>query len=522
VVAHVLRLRAALLLGALRGNRRTVLRTTTGIVLLAVATVAACVAVLSLSKASWDVARVVVVLGGAGVTLGFALAPLIAGVEDQLDPRRFAVFGLGGRPLAGTLALAGLISAPTLALVAVGVCTTILWAGRGVSPVVGAIAAVLAVITCDLLARVCMALAALFLSERRSRELSGLFILAIVVVVVPVAVFFASLEWHGTVPSQLSQAVAVVGYTPFGAAWALPAAVAGGSAGVWLNAVVAVATPVLLGLAWLWLVQRLLSTTERPIAVRERGGLGWFAVAPGTPGGAIAARSLVYWLRDRRYLVNAVVIPIAAIIAVVPPLVAGVSPATVALIPVPIVALFFGWLPHNDLAYDSTAVWLHIASGTRGVSDRIGRLVPILLIGIPVLAITIPLAISLHGRWALLPAMVGVCASLFLGGLGLSSIASAVAPYAVSRPGESPFQQPERVGSSGAIAQSVVLVGAIVVAAPALWWGWLAMTRDISYATVAMWGGAAIGLLVLAAGVAVGSFAFERRGGRLMEFAESA
>ena len=134
----------------------------------------------------------------------------------------------------------------------------------------------------------------------------------------------------------------------------------------------------------------------------------------------------MYWLRDRRYLVNILVIPVAAALTAVPLLIAGVPLEIVALVPVPFVALFLGWLPHNDLAYDSTAVWMHIASGVRGVSDRIGRLVPVLLIGIPLLAVLIPVAISLHGRWALLPAMVGVCASLFLTGLGLSSISSVV------------------------------------------------------------------------------------------------
>ena len=43
-----------------------------------------------------------------------------------------------------------------------------------------------------------------------------------------------------------------------------------------------------------------------------------------------------------------------------------------------------------------------------------------------------------------LPALAGICLSRFLCGLGLSSIASVVAPYAVSRPGESPFRQPPR------------------------------------------------------------------------------
>ena len=271
----------------------------------------------------------------------------------------------------------------------------------------------------------------------------------------------------------------------------------------------------------MWAVQRLLTTTERPASVRERSGLGWFAVAPGTPGGAIAARSLVYWLRDRRYLVNAIVIPVAAAIAMVPPLVAGASWSLVVLLPVPIMALFFGWLPHNDVAYDSTAVWMHIASGTRGRSDRLGRLVPVVLIAVPLLAVLIPVTIAMHGRWALLPALIGVVASLFLCGLGLSSVSSVLAPYPVSRPGDSPFQQPQHA-SSGVAAQAIVLLGAAALSAPALWWFWLALTSDIRYGAYALWGGIAIGVGVLVAGIVLGSALFRRSGSRLMEFAEAA
>jgi ABC-2 type transport system permease protein len=335
-------------------------------------------------------------------------------------------------------------------------------------------------------------------------------------------VFFASLEWGGRVPTQLGEAVSILSATPLGAAWAFPGRVAQGGPESPVSALlIAIATLAGLAVVWWLLVRRLLSTTERPVSVRERGGLGWFAVAPGTPGGAVAARSLVYWLRDRRYLVNIFVIPVAAVLTAVPLLIAGVPLEIVALVPVPIVALFLGWLPHNDVAYDSTAVWMHIASGVRGVSDRLGRLVPVLLIGIPLLAVLIPVSISLHGRWALLPAMVGVCTSLFLTGLGLSSISSVVAPYGVSRPGESPFQQPQRTTAGGAIAQGMVMVGTVVLSAPALWWGWLALTGDADAATMALWGGLAVGDTVFVAGIAIGSAVFERRGGRLMEFAES-
>lgn len=520
MAAHVLRLRLALLFGTLRGRPPQVVRVVAGLVILAAATAAACWAILTMRDADTDVVLAVTVLGGSGVTLGFALAPLIGAAEDPLDPRRFALLAPSRGRLAAVLAVVGLISVPILVLLAIAVSAAVAWSEQGVPPAFTILGVVFGIVTCSLLARVCMALAALFLRERRSRELSGVFVLVVLVVVVPVGVFLASLEWEGTVPPQLVEAVSTLAVTPLGAGWALPGVVSTGG-NLWLTVAVAVATVAVLGLLWAWAVHRLLTTTERPLSTRDRGGLGWFAVAPGTPGGAIAARSLHYWFRDRRYVVNALIIPIAAAITVVPLLIAGVPPEIVVLVPVPFAALFLGWLPHNDVAYDSTAVWMHVASGVRGISDRVGRLVPVVLIGVPLLAVAIPVAISLHGRWALLPAMVGVCASLFLAGLGLSSVSSVLAPYAVSRPGESPFQQPQRTSATGAIAQALVMLGGLALATPALWWSWRALNGETDAATTAMWTGIGVGLGVLVVGVVVGSLAFERRGGRIMEFAEA-
>jgi ABC-2 type transport system permease protein len=67
----------------------------------------------------------------------------------------------------------------------------------------------------------------------------------------------------------------------------------------------------------------------------------------------------------------------------------------------------------------------------------------------------------------------------------------------------------------------MVMLGALVLSAPVLWCGWLVLQGDTDAATTALWGGLAIGLGVLVLGVGVGAIAFERRGGRLMEFAES-
>jgi ABC-2 type transport system permease protein len=96
------------------------------------------------------------------------------------------------------------------------------------------------------------------------------------------------------------------------------------------------------------------------------------------------------------------------------------------------------------------------------------------------------------------------------------------APYAVSRPGDSPFQQPQRTGSAGIAGQALVMIGALVVSIPTLWWAWLAVTDDPGYAGAALIGGIATGVIVFAIGITIGSVLFERRSGALMEFVEAA
>ncbi|KSU55243.1 hypothetical protein AS029_04200 [Microbacterium enclense] len=519
MVAHVLRLRLAMMLGALRGDRRDVIRRVIGVVLLVAATVVAAMSAAGLADADRLTTAVVSVLAGSAVTLGFAIGPPVTASIDPLDPRRFAVIGPEPRPLAGALILAGFLSVPVLVTLTLGVSLAVAWGAQGASAVASVASVVLGLTTCVLFARVSMALGALVQRPRQSRELVSVYLIAVLVVVVPIGVFLGSLEWRGAVPTQLASAAEILSWTPIGAAWAIGLApTAGAAVG---SLVVALATMAVLVLAWFALVRVLLTTTRRPAAVRERGGLGWFALLPGTPGGAVAARSLSYWLRDRRYIVNVVIVPIAAVVSTVPLLVAGVPFELAVLLPVPIMALFFGWLPHNDLAYDSTALWMHIASGVRGIPDRVGRLVPVLLIGIPILAVSLPLAIVAHGRWAVFPAMVGVCAALFLGGLGLSSISSVLAPYAVSRPGDSPFQQPQRTGSGGVVAQGLVMLGAMLTALPAGWLTWQAIGGATIDSVLALWVGVGAGAFVLVVGIGLGAVVYERRATRLMEFAEA-
>lgn len=516
MVAHVLRLRLALLFGALRGDRRNVIRTIFATVVFAAAVGAAIYFVLRLQDESSAVANALIVTTGAALLVGAILGPIIGGVEDQLDPRKFAVFGVSETSLAFSLLAAALISLPSFAVIAGSVAIALVWIAHGVSTGVAILAAVLATLTVIVASRVSMLVAGLW-RVHRSRELTALFILGLVILVVPVVIFVGSLQWGGVVPTAFQAAAEALAFTPLGAVWAFPLAAESSTIGI---IAIAVLTLALLIWAWVALVRHALNAVDKPVATREKLGMGWFAVLPQTQTGAVASRSLVYWLRDRRYIVNVAIIPFAAVAAALPLLIANVPLGVVLLLPVPIMALFFGWMPHNDIAYDSTAIWMHVVSGVRGLADRLGRLVPIFLIAVPILAIAIPVAVALYGRWAILPAVVGVAANLFLAGLGLSSISSVLAPYAVTRPGDSPFQQPQRTGS-GVGSQAIVLLGTIAASIPTLLLGWDVINGDIGRADETLWLGVGIGAGVFIVGVAIGAILFDYRGAKLMEFAEA-
>jgi ABC-2 type transport system permease protein len=522
VVAHVLRLRLALLLGALRGDRRHIIRAVAGVLVVILLTAAGCWGLTVAAEESVADLRIVLIGGGVSLFLAFLLAGVLTGGEDPVDPRRFVVFGLREVTLTGALVLAGLVSVPVFALAALAITAAVLGGDAGASVPGVVTAALVSILTCALAARVGFASIAVLAPRRRRTLRRGVALLALLAVVIPAAFGVVTITgWGGTrLADVLGDVTDVLALAPGGASWAVLAP--DGGAGEALAWTVAIATLVALGGVFFALAIRLQRHTPAASAQRDRGRLGWFALMPGTPGGAIAARSMLYWLHDRRYLTNVVIVPIAAVIVVVPLLVAGVPLGTAILLPVPLVALFLGWLPHDDVAYDSTAVWMHVAAGVPGVSDRVGRLAPLLLLGTPFLAVAVPLAVAVNGDWTLLPALAGVCAGLFFSGLGLSSISSVISPYAVTRPGDSPFRQPQRTGSSGLIAQGGVFIGALGASAPALWLAWLTLTRSSEYAIWALMSGIAAGAIVLIAGVSIGSLVFGRRGGRLLEFAETA
>ncbi|MHC5797012.1 ABC transporter permease [Lacisediminihabitans sp. FW035] len=458
---------------------------------------------------------------GSVIVLGFLLVPLAFGVDNTLDPRSFALLGIPAKRLAVALALAGLVSLPALVIAAISIAQVVTWARDPLSATLAVLSAILIVATCVLGARVSSSIAALLLATRRARDVTTLVLLVALVSLAPIVALLASVDWDRNGLSVLESVADVSGWTPLGVAWSAPAEAASGNDGVAvLKTLIALAVVALLWLAWRALVSWLVVTPQRPDRESRYVGLGWFGRLPDSPAGAIAARSITYWIRDARYHTALLAVPVAPLLFVIALAVAGVPATVLALIPVPVMCLFLAWSAHNDVAYDSSAVWLHLASNTAGWADRLGRLVPTLIIGIPLVLIGAPLSTAVSGDGADLPSLIGVSFSLLFAGLGLSSVISARFPYPSVRPGDSPYAQPQASGTGAGLIQSISFFATVVLSLPAMWFALLGLLnpgeRGWPLASLAV--GVGLGLVLLALGIAWGGRIFSRRAPELLAF----
>ena len=518
MVAQFLRLRLTLLANTFR--RRPLQLAGMTVALLYALALAALVLVglVNLRSTTPDIARAILTSFGSLVVLAFLLLPLVFGSDDPLDPRRFSLFGIRATPLAGALAVAGLASIPSLIAVIFSLAQVGVWA-RGPLPMLFAVlGAVCIVATCVLAARISSAIASSWLSSRRARDSSGTVLVLVLVLAAPVFALLAIVDWQAYGLPVVRRIAAVASWTPLGSAWSAPGDAALGDGGAAaLKILISVVFLAVLALVWRALVGFVLVRPQREVVARTYSGLGWFERLPATPLGAIAARSLSYWGRDPRYGVSLAVIPVIPIVMVVALLVAGVPMAIVAWVPVPVMCLFLGWTVHNDIASDSSAFWAHVSASTRGSDDRWGRLVPALLIGVPLALIGSGVTVLLVGDVTIFPGLLGLSLCVLFVALGVSSVISAAFPYPAVRPGDSPFAQPQAVGASSARIQSLSFLLMLVLIAPAV--AFIVLFPGLpNMQLIALGGGVLLGVLVLLGGVYGGGRIVNRRAPELLAF----
>ena len=127
-------------------------------------------------------------------------------------------------------------------------------------------------------------------------------------------------------------------------------------------------------------------------------------------------------------------------------------------------AYLIGWGQHNDVGYDSTAFWMHVASGRRRGQRPAGPALPVGRDGAR-LRPRVCRAGTCRGRargGCCRPPSASGCA-LALNGFAVACVTSAVKQYAVPAPGENPFTS--RPGSAGVTLGVQAVCGAAVFVA---------------------------------------------------------
>lgn len=531
MVLELLRLKARLHLNGLRRPRTAIAA------LLAVLAGAALLVALGAGASALAglpdlTVRRVVVLAGALFDVAAFLVPLAVVRHELLDPRALRGYGFSRWSIGLALLLTSLVG-PAIILVPLALVPTLLWTGSAGSAALAV--APLIVLQGLLAARIGAAAGA---ALRHRPVTSGVVrVLAVLVLVAGTGLVAAELapEVGALVPGEAwaTTLAVVLALAPFrapaitetlaasqlGAWWRVPIDLPAG--GFWAADVLP-GVAVLLGLALVWagVVRHAMRATVPMPRTRVARIPGWFRRTGSTALGAVSARSLTYWMRDPRYLTTLLVIPAVPVLSGLAIWIGGIPVEVGALFPLPVVVLLLAWSTlHNDVAYDNTAVWSHVVAHTRGGPDRLGRAVPVLALGLLVIAGGAPLTAWIVGDPMVLPAVIGVSVAVLLGAIGVSSVASAVAPYPATRPGDRAFQQPQVQGSTGGSTQGLTVFLVLLFASPAIAglvlhmlgvagpWTWAALAAGLG-----------VGLLVMAGGIRIGAGVFERRGPELLAF----
>lgn len=513
MVAHLVRLKLALLRGGLRSSVWKVVGLVLGAVYAVLVVVLAVAGLLALGvQDDRELPRTVLTLAGTILVAGWWLLPLVAfGVDSTLDPSRFRLFPVPRRTLLVGLALAGLVGLPGAATSVVALATPLAWWRELAAVPAALVGAVLGTAICVVGSRAVTTVLAPLVTGRRFREVAA--VLAVVPLILAGPILLGVGAGLAAVSDALPQIAVVVGWTPFGAPWALAADVADGA---WLAAaaklVIAVATLAVVALVWDRAMAAAMVRPEGGGRVARSTGLGFLGRLPATPTGAVAARSLTYWLRDSRYAASVAVVPVMVL------LLWFLGRGSGSLLGAGVlVAFIMGWVSSADVSSDGTAFWQHVAAPLSGRADRAGRALAGLAVGGLVVLVVDVVVLALSGRWADAPALLGMSIGVLTTALGASAVYSARVVYPVRKPGESPFATPQGTSFAVMVSQMVGMLTLIVLCLPTIVLGVVALsTGHVVPSVLAAVLGPLLGGGVLVAGVRIGAKLYDRRAPELL------
>ncbi|WP_028183093.1 hypothetical protein [Salinispora arenicola] len=450
-------------------------------------------------------ASVVAALGGGLLVLGWLLLPLIFfGVDETLDPARFALLPLSRRTLVTGLFAAALVSVPAVAvlLASTGLILTAGLLGGWPAALTQAVGVLAGLLLCVAAARAVTSAFATMLRSRRVRDLAAVLLAGAAALIAPVQLAAAAAlrdaDWD-----RLVSVAAMIGWTPLGAPWTVGIDVAQGR--VWAAPVKLLITTLTMVALLAWWSRSLesamvgMANSGRAPARPEATGtavtqlfpraLGWL---PRDRFGALVAREARYWWRDARRRANLITLAVVGLFLPVMLNLGGGGVPNSSPVLVNLSMIFVGVLATatlaNQFGFDGSAYAAHVVADVPGTVELRARMAAFSLYVLPlVVVISVVLALLL-GK----PGWVGLTAGSLLAtygaGLAVNTLLSVLGAYSLPE-----TSNPFALNSGAGVARSFLgilsmLASAVavipMVAAAALLgdvWLWLALPVGAAY-----------------------------------------
>lgn len=409
-------------------------------------------------------------LGGSALVMGWLLVPLVFfGVDESLDPARFALFPLSRRTLIVGLfaaALAGLPALSTLAATAgmVSTAADLGGLGAGVVQLVGIVAGLL---LCVALSRAVTSAFATGLRSRRARDLAVVLFAVLAALLGPLQLALLAgaerADWDA-----FAVLADVLGWTPLAAPYSVGLDVADGR--VWAVPVklLIVAVSIAGLLAW-WnatLENAMLGAESRGRAGRTGDiasptGLLLGRRLPRTRFGALVARETRYWWRETRRRAALITFTVAGFFLPISVSLSGGPAGSMAVLVGAIAALALA----NQFGYEGSAYAGDLTAGVPGRVEIHSRAAAHALFVLPLLLLVALVVGAVSGRPERIAGDLGLLVATYGAGLALVLPMSVRAAYALPE-STSPFAVTSGGGTAKGLLTIAVMVGTLVATVP--------------------------------------------------------
>ncbi|GFJ79985.1 transporter [Phytohabitans houttuyneae] len=463
---------------------------------------------------SLEAAPLAAALGGSVFVVGWVLLPLVLfGVDETLDPARFALLPVRRRTLVTGLLAAAMIGIPAFATVVAtsGLVITAGMLGGWGAAATQLVGTVAGLVLCVAASRAVTSAFATMLRSRRVRDLAAILLACLAALIGPVQIGVMALaenaDWE-----RLVGPARVLGWTPLAAPYTMGIDVVEGRAWAVPLKLLITAAAVALLLRW-WS-----RTLESAMLGAESAGPAKVAVPAGTSAvaqlfprsmpwlprnryGALVAREARYWWRDARRRAGLITF---AVIGVVMPVMINVGSGGLSGAASPVVIsltmLFVGVLAAatlaNQFGYDGSAYAANVVAGVPGAVELRARLMAFSTYIGPLLIVIAAVVAAFLREPSWIGVMIGSLGAAYGSGLAVNLLLSLHGAYALPET-SNPFAINTGSGVAKSLLGIVGLIGASAVAIPVVVatalagdapvWLWLAAPAGVAYGAGAAW-----------------------------------